>query len=79
MCNDAGHKRNLFRLADPTKRATPQAPSIAAEVPLLINPYEVDPDLHIEWNASVPKPKNGSSMGQATIATFGLVQDQALH
>lgn len=78
MCNDTGHKGNLFPLSDPSKRARPRAQSIAAEDPLLINPYEEDPSTHLEWNAFVPRPKASSPQGQATIDTFGLVTDQRL-
>src|SRR5208282_1073044 len=63
MCNDAGHKQNLFPLADPAQRATAANPDIRNERPLLINPYDADPDTDIEWNTDVPRAKRASLMG----------------
>lgn len=75
ICNDAGHKQNLFPLADPSKRATAANPDTSLELPLLINPYENDPSVDIEWHRWVPVPRNGSIRGRVTIDAFGLDRD----
>ena len=49
---------------------------INQEVPLLINPVDVDPSEHIEWDFShdlpMPVPKDGSDMGEASIIGYAL-------
>lgn len=74
-CNDAAHKGNLFPLANPSQRADVANPNIANEKPLLINPYTVDPDRHIEWNRDIPRPRNKSRRGSKSIGIFGLDHD----
>jgi uncharacterized protein (TIGR02646 family) len=39
QCNDSGHKQNLFPLANPADRATPQQPDTSVEVPMLLRAY----------------------------------------
>lgn len=78
LCNDAGHKQNLFPLANPKQRASPTAPSVAQEKPLLINPYTENPSEFIEWNRDVPRPRRRSRKGAATIQVFGLATDERL-
>ena len=79
MCNDGGHKENRFPLDNPATRATPSAPSIRRESPLLLDPYSgVDPSRHIEWNADVPRTHAASPRGAATIDVFGLDRDRGL-
>jgi len=78
-CNDGGHKQNVFPLRNPTARATANAPDTRHEQPLLLNPYGgEDPEQHIEWNRDVPRSRNGSEMGRASIETFGLAEDSLL-
>ena len=74
-CNDAAHKGNLFPLANPSQRADAANPDVANEKPLLINPYTVDPDQHIEWNRDIPRPRNKSRRGSKSIEVFGLDHD----
>lgn len=74
-CNDAAHKGNHFPLANPSKRADAANPDVANEKPLLINPYTVDPDRHIEWNRDIPRPRNKSRSGSKSIEIFGLDHD----
>lgn len=78
MCNDAGHKQNLFPLSNPGQRATAANPDTNQERPLLINPYHTDPSTHIEWHRDVPRPRRGSRRGRTTIEVFGLDRDQEL-
>lgn len=78
MCNDGGHKQNLFPLKNPEARAAANNPSTSAEIALLINPYDEDPSEHIGWNSDVPFAKDGSEKGEATIRVFGLDRDQTL-
>ena len=76
VCNDRAHKENLFPLANPVFRATPDEPDTAGEDPLLINPYGPrDPEDHIDWNSDVPVVRNGSPRGRATIEVLGLDRD----
>ncbi len=77
-CNDAAHKGNLFPLANPSQRADAANPDVADEKPLLINPYIVDPDRHIEWNRDIPRPHNNSKRGSKSIEVFGLDHDGLL-
>ena len=78
-CNDAGHKQNLFPLRNPSRRATAASHDIKREQPLLLNPYDnKDPEKHIEWSRDVPRPRNRSRMGRATIETFRLAEDSLL-
>ena len=77
-CNDAGHKQNLFPLANPLRRATPARPHTLGEQPLLLNPYTSDPERHIEWNRDVPRARNRSRRGRTTIEVFGLTRDGLL-
>lgn len=78
QCNDAGHKQNLFPLANPSCRADITSPDVSGERPLLVNPYAVDPALHLEWNRDVPRPRKRSRIGRVTIETFGLDRDGLL-
>jgi hypothetical protein len=66
-------KRNYFPLADETKRAQAKGEEIR-EDPLLINPVETDPDLHlgIDGKTGVMFAREGSAKGEACIGTFGL-------
>lgn len=75
VCNDRAHKENLFPLANPECRATPDMPDTAGEEPLLINPYALDPEDHIDWSSDVPVVRNGSPRGRATIDVLGLDRD----
>lgn len=74
-CNDAAHKGNLFPLSNPSQRADEANPNVGNEKPLLINPYDVDPERHIEWNKDIPRPRNKSRSGSKTVEVFGLDHD----
>ena len=77
-CNDGAHKGNLFPLSNPSQRANDSQPDVTKEKPLLINPYNVDPTRHIEWNRDVPRPHRGSKSGAKSIEIFGLDHDGLL-
>jgi uncharacterized protein (TIGR02646 family) len=77
-CNDAAHKENLFPLSNPSRRADAANPEVRNEIPLLINPYDVDPELHIEWNRDIPRPRNRSRKGSKSIEVLGLDHDDLL-
>lgn len=63
LCNQARRdeygaatgKGTLFPLTDPAQRARSHHMSLADESPLLLNPYEEDPELHIKYNRNVPR------------------------
>ena len=78
LCNDGGHKQNLFPLYNPKSRATPANPNTTSERPLLINPYREDPSQFIVWNADIPTVNGNSRKGALTIEVFGLARDQDL-
>lgn len=77
-CNDAAHKENLFPLSNPAQRADVANPDVGNERPLLINPYVVDPELHIEWNRDIPRPRKRSRKGSKSIEVFALDHDDLL-
>ncbi|MCB1391059.1 MAG: hypothetical protein KDK12_18245 [Rhodobacteraceae bacterium] len=49
---------------------------LATEKPLILNPADVDPDLHLEWvlfeGAATVRARNGSPVGEATRHILGL-------
>lgn len=78
MCNDQGHKANLFPLENPSARGTFLNPVIHQELPLLLNPFDDDPEAHITWNKDIPTVKGASRRGSTTIEVFKLDTDTAL-
>jgi uncharacterized protein (TIGR02646 family) len=78
MCNDQGHKANLFPLADPMGRASPIQSDVRGEAPLVLNPFKDDPEAHITWREDMPKACNQSIHGAAVIETFHLDTDEKL-
>jgi hypothetical protein len=78
MCNDAGHKGNAFPLSNPSRRSSPASPNISVESPLLLHPFDDNPEDHILWNRDVPVPYQNSPRGDASIKTFGLSKDERL-
>lgn len=71
LCNQR-FKRNLFPLADESKRATNHNHNINDEEPLFIHPEKIDPELHITFEGAFIKPKNGSHNGEITIKSLDL-------
>ena len=71
-CNQE-RKKNLFPLADETKRARDHRQSIAGEKPLLIDPVNEDPQQLIGFDpVGVPYPIRNNRRAKATITVLGL-------
>ena len=71
ICNRR-HKRNLFSLADPGRRARHHDEPLGQESPLFVNPTVEDPGLSISFRDEVPFPVAGGPRGAATIRALGL-------
>lgn len=63
-------KGMLFPLAQEEDRARSHHDDLAREKPLLLNPYEDDPDQHISYRQYIPVPR--SERGKATIEVLKL-------
>jgi hypothetical protein len=70
-CNSR-HKRELFPLELPSRRARKPEHSLRRESPLLLNPAETDPALHITFDSEFAKPVDGSKVGVKTIEVLRL-------
>ena len=73
---DPTGKGTLFPLADPARRARSHDMPLAEESPLLLDPYEEDPELHIQYNRSVPRGL--TAKGRRTIDVLCLRGDAHL-
>ena len=71
LCNQR-HKRNLFPLDDPAKRASSHQDDIEPEQPVFINPTLENPEQHVTFHGADPTPVNGSKRGRETIRALGL-------
>lgn len=71
VCNQE-YKKNIFPLADETKRARSHTDDWKLEECLILHPEFDKPDEHIEFIGEVAKPKNGSLKGRNTIKLLGL-------
>lgn len=71
ICNQR-FKRNLFPLANATRRARSHHADTSAEEPLFINPAETDPEELIGFRQEIPFAINGDVRAKATIAALGL-------
>jgi uncharacterized protein (TIGR02646 family) len=71
VCNQT-FKQNSFPLVDPTRRAKSHKDDISQEDPLLINPAESNPELHIAFRQEIAYPIDDNPLGTATILTLGL-------
>jgi uncharacterized protein (TIGR02646 family) len=77
ICNDPGHKGNIFPLRVGSRRSDiSDIRCYTFEEPLLIDPYQDDPSEHIEWNQDVPRGR--TDRGTTTIETLGLDRDGQL-
>jgi uncharacterized protein (TIGR02646 family) len=70
-CNRS-YKRNLFPLADPSKRARSHFDDIHAEEPLFIHPEKENPEEFIEFKGTEPRAIDGNPKGRATIEKTGI-------
>jgi len=75
ICNEQ-FKKNYFPLATESTRVKSHHDDINNEDPLFIHPANDNPEDHIEFIEEVPKPKNGSKKGQATIERTGIKRDK---
>ncbi|WP_433934534.1 hypothetical protein AB3662_08045 [Sorangium cellulosum] len=66
LCNEK-HKRNLFPLRDPRKRARSARAKLAAEAPLLVHPAQEDPAQIIGFRDEYAYSIEGNPRGEATI------------
>jgi uncharacterized protein (TIGR02646 family) len=66
------HKKNLFPLIDPSRRATTHRDDVADEVPVFIDPSAEDPAQYIGYREHVPIAIGGNARGQQTIDALGL-------
>jgi uncharacterized protein (TIGR02646 family) len=66
------HKKNLFPLVDPTRRAKSHRDTIADEAPVFIDPSAEDPEPYISYRDHVPVAIGGNVRGEQTIESLGL-------
>jgi len=71
ICNQQ-RKKNLFPLRNPSRRATSHHDDLSIEKPLLIDPTEVTPELHIGFRGEVAFPRGGRQLARVTIEVLGL-------
>lgn len=70
-CNQR-HKRNLFPLVDPGKRAGTHEDDVTQEQPLFVHPVKQDPEQVIGFRKEIAFAVNGNASGKATIKALGL-------
>ncbi|PZU99867.1 MAG: hypothetical protein DCE90_00810 [Pseudanabaena sp.] len=70
-CNSR-HKKNLFPLRDPNKRATNHSQRITKEIPLFIDCGKENPEDFIGFRAEYAYAIDGNKRGQITIDYLGL-------
>jgi uncharacterized protein (TIGR02646 family) len=71
LCNQS-FKKNLFPLADPTKRARSHLDDLAAEQPMLIHPSHEEPSALIGFRGEMAFPIGDDPRARATIEVLGL-------
>lgn len=71
LCNQR-HKRNLFPLVDPSKRATSHHDDVFQESPLFVDPSADDPQEHIAFREEIAYAIDGSDRGVSSIDSLGL-------
>lgn len=70
-CNQR-HKKNLFPLVDPMRRAKTHRDTIVDEAPVFIDPTAEDPEQYISYRDHVPVAIRGNARGEQTINALGL-------
>jgi len=75
LCNSR-HKRNLFPLADPAKRARRPETNLDDETPLFLDPAREDPAKHLGFREEYPFAICGSRRGEATWRALGLDREK---
>jgi uncharacterized protein (TIGR02646 family) len=71
LCNQR-HKRNLFPLGNPARRALRHTHNVTRERPLFINPAVENPTEFIEFEEEVARAVGKSRRGRATIDALAL-------
>lgn len=71
LCNQR-HKRNLFPLANPARRATSHRHSITSEAPLFVHPALDDPSRYITFHDEYAVAVDGNDRGTKTIVALEL-------
>ena len=66
------HKKNLFPLTDPARRAKSPRHNIAHEAPIFIDPSAENPEQYIHFREHVPVAIGGNVRGEQTIDALGL-------
>ncbi|EYF05111.1 hypothetical protein [Chondromyces apiculatus] len=75
VCNGT-HKRNLFPLLDPGKRARSRSARLRAEQPLLLNPAWEDPEGLIGFREEYAYARGGDVRARTTIEEVLLLNDR---
>jgi hypothetical protein len=70
-CNQR-HKKNLFPLADPAKRATSPQSNLEDEAPLFIDPAHHNPEDFIAFREEIAYAIKNNPHGRTTITELGL-------
>lgn len=76
-CNRS-KKGNLFPLLNPDKRATKKSDYMEDEKPLLINPWNENPENFVEFNLEVPIGIDSEERGDKTIKLLKLDENEHL-
>ncbi len=66
------HKKNLFPVTDPGRRARSHRDTLVHEIPVFIDPAAEDPELYIGYRDHVPIAIGGNLRGEQTIDALGL-------
>jgi uncharacterized protein (TIGR02646 family) len=74
LCNQR-YKKNVFPLADQSKRARSHHDDLSGEEPLFIHPSDDDPREFIGFREEVAYAIDGNDRGKATITELGLDRD----
>lgn len=77
LCNQR-FKRNLFPLSAPARRARDHHADIDREKPLLIDPVQIDPALHLTFHEERAVPLKRRGPGTTTIDVLGLNREELL-
>jgi uncharacterized protein (TIGR02646 family) len=75
LCNQS-FKKNLFPVADPTRRARSHLDDLAAEQPMLIHPADEEPSALIGFREEMAFPIDDDPRGRTTIEVLGLNRDE---
>jgi uncharacterized protein (TIGR02646 family) len=75
LCNQS-FKKNLFPLADPTRRARSHLDDLAAEQPMLIHPADEEPSTLIGFREEMAFPIDDDPRARTTIEVLGLNREE---